>query len=425
MQLVEYFYLDDKNDAFKQLVKLSMVSKNLYNQALYTAINSYENGGKFMFYADLDKKMKTVFNLEGNINYKLLPAQVSQQILRLLDKNIKSFYSAIKDYKNHPEKYKAKPQFPKYLRKDRFLLIYTNQQTKIKDGEIVFPLGLRIKIPKFISIRDKNFNQIRILPVNRYTFKVEIVYTIEEKELKSDNSRYIGIDLGINNFATCVTNIGDRPLIFSGKEIKSYNRWYNKKKSKLSSILNKQHKYNSKQLEKIELKRKFKIEDIFHLYSTRIIQYCLKNNINTLIIGRNKGWKQNCNIGKVNNQKFVQIPFLKFVNKLKYKCKLYGINFIETEESYTSKVDNLVNAPLNETGAIGKRIKRGFYVSSAMSKKNCYITINSDVNGAIGIIRKVFGEVLTEIANSGQLFCPLRLNAHRIKFLNDCYIIFE
>ena len=151
----------------------------------------------------------------------------------------------------------------------------------------------------------------------------------------------------------------------------------------------------------------------------------MKNNINTLIIGRNKDWKQNCNIGKVNNQKFVQIPFFKFISKLKYKCKLYGINFIETEESYTSKVDNLVNAPLDKTGAIGKRIKRGFYVSSRMSKKNHHTTINSDVNGAIGIIRKVFGEVLTEIANSGQLFCPLRLNARRIKFLNDCYTIFE
>ena len=407
MQLVEYFYLDDKNDAFEQLVKLSMVSKNLYNQALYTVINSYKNDGKFMFYADLDKNMKTAVNLEGTINYKLLPSQVSQQILRLLDKNIKSFYAALKDYKKHPEKYKAEPQFPKYLRKDRFLLIYTNQRTKIKNNEIIFPLGLKIKIPRFISIRDKN------------------VYTIEEKELKPDNGRYIGIDLGIDNFATCVTNICDRPLIFNGKEIKSYNRWYNKKKSKLSSILNKQHKYNSKQLEKIELKRKFKIEDIFHLYSARIIQYCLKNNINTLIIGRNKDWKQNCNIGKVNNQKFVQIPFFKFISKLKYKCKLYGINFIETEESYTSKVDNLVNVPLDKTGAIGKRIKRGFYVSSRMSKKNHHTTINSDVNGAIGIIRKVFGEVLTEIANSGQLFCPLRLNTHRIKFLNDCYTIFE
>ena len=424
MQLVEYFYLDNKNESFERLTELSNAAKNLYNQTLYTVIEHYENNNKFLFYSDLDKIMKTMTNLEGNINYRLLPSKVSQQILMLLDKNIKSFYRALRDYEKHPEKYKARPQFPKYLRNDRFLLIYTNQSSKITENEIIFSLGLKIRVPKFITIRNKDFNQIRILPTNRNRFKIEIVYTIQEKELKPNNDRYIGIDLGVDNFATCVTNIGDRPLIFSGKEIKSYNKWYNKKKAKLTSILNKQNKYNSKQLENIEFNRKCKIEDIFHLYSARIVQYCLKNNINTLIIGRNKDWKQDCNIGKVNNQKFIQIPFLKFINQLKYKCKLYGINFIETEESYTSKVDHLANAPLNKSGAIGKRIKRGFYVSTKISKKNHAVTINSDVNGAIGIMRKVVDEVLNEIVNSGQLFCPLRLNTRRIKFIHDCYTIF-
>lgn len=424
MQLVEYFYLDNKNESFERLTELSNAAKNLYNQALYTVIEYYKNNNKFLFYKDLDKIMKTITNLEGNINYRLLPSKVSQQILMLLDKNIKSFYRALRDYEKHPEKYKARPQFPKYLRNDRFLLIYTNQSSKITENEIIFSLGLKIRVPKFITIRNKDFNQIRILPTNRNRFKIEIVYTIQEKELKPNNDRYIGIDLGVDNFATCVTNIGDRPLIFSGKEIKSYNKWYNKKKAKLTSILNKQNKYNSKQLENIEFNRKCKIEDIFHLYSARIVQYCLKNNINTLIIGRNKDWKQDCNNGKVNNQKFIQIPFLKFINQLKYKCKLYGINFIETEESYTSKVDHLANAPLNKSGAIGKRIKRGFYVSTKISKKNHAVTINSDVNGAIGIMRKVVDEVLNEIVNSGQLFCPLRLNTRRIKFIHDCYTIF-
>ena len=424
MQLVEYFYLDNKNESFERLTELSNAAKNLYNQTLYTVIEHYENNNKFLFYSDLDKIMKTMTNLEGNINYRLLPSKVSQKILMLLDKNIKSFYRALRDYEKHPEKYKARPQFPKYLRNDRFLLIYTNQSSKITENEIIFSLGLKIRVPKFITIRNKDFNQIRILPTNRNRFKIEIVYTIQEKELKPNNDRYIGIDLGVDNFATCVTNIGDRPLIFSGKEIKSYNKWYNKKKAKLTSILNKQNKYNSKQLENIEFNRKCKIEDIFHLYSARIVQYCLKNNINTLIIGRNKDWKQDCNIGKVNNQKFIQIPFLKFINQLKYKCKLYGINFIETEESYTSKVDHLANAPLNKSGAIGKRIKRGFYVSTKISKKNHAVTINSDVNGAIGIMRKVVDEVLNEIVNSGQLFCPLRLNTRRIKFIHDCYTIF-
>lgn len=236
-----------------------------------------------------------------------------------------------------------------------------------------------------------------------------MVYSILEDELKPDNGRVLGIDLGVSNFATCVTNSEFKPFILDGRYLKSYNRLYNKKKARLQSLLQK-GQYNSKQLEELEFQRYCKIQDIFHLYSKRIIDFCLENNINTIAVGRNKDWKQNCNIGRRNNQNFVQIPFLRFINMLQYKCQLYGINFIETEESYTSKIDHLAKESMQHHDSyLGKRVRRGLFQSSIGK------FINADVNGAIGIIRKVFGDSLvSEIADRGLLYRPVRIYWSRI-----------
>jgi putative transposase len=417
MQLTESFYLkNNKNNSFifNQLIEWTKISKNLYNQALYLIKNNYEENKdkenyKALNYYDLDKIMKKIENLEGNINYRLMPsAQCSQQILKLLEQNIKSFYKSLKDYKKNPFKYKEKPKFPKFLKNNKYILIFTNQRVKIKNNELQLLKNFKLKLPKNVIIKD--LNCIRIIPKSRNIFKIEIVYNIQEKELKKDNSHYLGIDLGLNNFVTCVSNLKLKPLIFDGRVLKSYNKWYNKRKAFLQSRL-KNKQYNSKRLEDLEFKRYCKITDILHLYSARIVQYCLQNNINTIVIGRNKNWKQKINIGKINNQKFVQIPYLKFINMLKYKCKLYGINFIETEESYTSKVDHLAKESIEHHDSyLGKRVRRGLFQSSTNK------LINADVNGSIGILRKVVGDsIINQIINSGCLYNPIRLNCYRIK----------
>jgi putative transposase len=419
MQMTESFYLDNNTSkAFDRLNEWSLVSKNLYNQALYIIKNNYSINKDnpdytTIRYSRLDIIMKNTTNLENTINYKLLPAATSQQILRLLDHNITSFFNSLKDYNLHPDKYLGKPEFPKFLRKSKYVLLFTNQQAVIKNNNVLqLSKHCHINIPYNININ--NFNYIRILPITRSKFKVEIIYTYKEKELLSNNNKYLSIDLGINNLATCISNIESlKPIIFNGRELKSYNHWYNKRKAYLQSKLLK-GKYNSKKLEILEFNRYNKIQDIFHLYTSRIIQYCIKYNINSIIIGRNKNWKQNINIGKANNQKFVSIPHSKFINMLKYKCKKYGINYKETEESYTSKVDHLANESLKKQDSyLGKRIRRGLFLSSTGK------VINADVNGSIGIMRKVVSKSsnnnIKEIVNSGLLYRPILYKCYSIK----------
>lgn len=414
MQLTESFYIENNRcnkDVFEKLSNWTRTAKNLYNQALYLVKKQYEQDKTFLWYKDLDKVMKTVTNLEGDINYRLMPsASSSQQVLRLVDRNVRSFLAALNDYAKYPNKYKGKPRFPKFLKKSsRFLLVFPGQRVVIKGNMLQLRKDFLIRIPDNQLRKELKVDCVRIVPVYG-VFKVEIVYTIEEKELKQDNGKVLGIDLGISNFATCVSNTNNKPFILNGKELKSYNQNYNKRVAKLKSQLAK-NIYSSEQIRLLGFNRKKFIENLFHLYTKRIIEFCLLNNINSIVIGRNKDWKQNTNMGKRNNQNFVSIPHYTFIQLLCYKCKLYGINFMETEEAYTSKTDHLANEPMkHQDSYLGKRKHRGLFQSSTGR------LLNADVNGAIGIIRKVFGDSpVLAIVNRGLLYRPIRLQYSIIK----------
>lgn len=200
--------------------------------------------------------------------------------------------------------------------------------------------------------------------------------------LKQDNKRYASIDLGLNNLATVGSNVM-KPFIINGKPLKSINQFYNKKLAKLKSNL-KDEKKTSNRIKRLHFKRNNKIKDYLHKASRCIINQLVSNSINTLIIGHNKKWKQEINIGSVNNQKFVSIPHSRFIDMLKYKASLEGINVLIQEESYTSKCSFLDNEPIQKHECYkGTRIKRGLF----KSKKHGLI--NADVNGALNILRKV------------------------------------
>ena len=203
--------------------------------------------------------------------------------------------------------------------------------------------------------------------------------------MKEDNGLYAAIDLGVNNFATVISNIsGDTPFVISGKEIKSYNHWYNKEVAQHKSLLEQRNKRkNSNRLRKIGLKRKNKMNDFMHKSSRYIVNQLVSKGITTLVIGKNKNWKQDISIGKVNNQNFVQIPYESFISKLQYKCALSGIRVELVNESHTSKCSFLDNEDIvhHET-YIGKRIKRGLFISGEGK------LINADVNGSYNILRK-------------------------------------
>jgi len=387
-------------------------SKNLYNQSLWTIKQHYKKTSEYLNYNTLDKIMKVTYNLENKINYKLLPAQTSQQILKLLDKNYKSFFKSVKDYRKNPSKYLGRPKPPKY--KDKYnLVIYTNQNSKIDLTNRTIKLSKidkPIVIPKTVFTMDfKDYKQIRLLPKRDY-IKVEIIYETNSKNEDLDYNLFASIDFGINK--AMITNTGNPPILISGKIIKSYNQFYNKIRKKLQSIKDKMNiKQNTKRLNELETKREDYINNQFHQLSRYIIRYLVKNRIGKLIIGKNKNQKQEVNIGKRNNQTFVQIPFDKLLSMLEYKANLVGIEVVYQEESYTSKADSLTKdeLPIYEKDShkrysfSGKRVKRGLYQSSVG------ILLNADINGALNIARKVVGDSFISLFDRGLWCNPLKI----------------
>ena len=386
MQLVERHFFKEGSKEYRIFDELCFKTKNLYNATLYKIRQEYTNS-KDKIYLNYPT-VQRIFQEDKQFDYIQLPAKVSQQTMRLVDQNFKSFFASLKDYNKNSGKYKGRPKLPKYLdsKRGRQVAIYTDQAiSKIwlkKDYIVLSKLnGIKIKLRKN---HIKVVNQVRIVPgIGRYV--VEVVYTVPDPVKKSDNSRYAAIDLGVNNLMTLTTNINKHiPFVISGKKVKSINHYYNKKKAHYTSLIPKNKPYKTtKRLRRLEYKRYTKINDYFHKASRYIVNYLVSENINTLIIGNNKGWKQNTNIGNVNNQNFVQIPFYRLIQMLSYKCKMSGINIEIITEEYTSKCSFLDNEVIGKHDKyLGKRITRGLFISSSGK------SINADVNGSYNILSK-------------------------------------
>ena len=313
---------------------------------------------------------------------------------------------SIKDWSKNKEKYSGRPKLPKYLRKNsHYILILTNQNCKLKDGNIHFPKvfqGFTIT-PKFIEKENVvSFQQVRLIP-HKNRIVAEVVYNIDVPEIKADNQRYIGIDIGINNLATVCNNIGGSAFIINGKPLKSINQYYNKQVSRYREITKRMNKADySKRMDRLTEKRNSKIDDYLHKASRYIINYCEKNDIHTIVIGKNKGWKQNSKLSKKVNQNFVQIPFARLIEMIKYKAEEKGIAVMLTEESYTSGTSFIDNEePVKENYNKARRIYRGLFLS------NKGIKINADLNGAYQILKKVVPEIRW---NRGCVLHPFVVN---------------
>ena len=379
MQLVERHIIKENHKLFKECDKLSFLSKNLYNIANYTIRQEFIKNSKYISFGELDN----LFISTNQIDYRNLPAKVSKGILRILDRNWSAFFESIKDFKNNPQKYLGKPKLPKYkdVKTGRNIVPYEKGAISKRDLE---KNGLLTLSKTNISIQTKiNYDDLisaRIIPtLNHYV--IEIIYNKEEEKTETNSDNILAIDLGVNNLASCVDTSGNM-FIINGKPLKSINQFYNKEKGKLQSELPKKQ-FKSKRINKLSDKRNNKINDYLHKASKKLIDYCLTHKIGKIVIGHNKNWKQEVNIGKKNNQNFVNIPFNKFIQMIEYKAKLKGISTIVTEENYTSKcsfIDNEKICKHNEY--CGKRIKRGLFKS-----KDGYL-INADINGAFNILRK-------------------------------------
>lgn len=385
MKLTEQIQLK-KNQA---LSTLCHGSKNLYNEANFIIRQRFIKNKYWTRYYELNMLLKT------STNYRVLPIQTSQQILRLLDKNWKSFFQAIKDWKKYPQKYLGRPKLPRYKKKDgEFLVIFTNQQCRIENGILRFPKKANLEKIK-TRIKD-TFHQVRILPRGK-KYIIEIIYEQEIINLELDKNRIIGIDLGLNNLVTVVNNIGLEPFIIKGGMIKSINQYYNKSLARYKSIKDKQnYKFETTRIQKLTLKRNNKIKDIFHKISRMIIDYCIENDFGIIVFGYNEGWKQKIKIGKKNNQNFVQVPFSKLIHMVQYKAKLVRMSVKSIEESHTSKCSFLDNEIIkHHEHYLGKRIKRGLF------KTQNGQLINADVNGACNIIKKAIPNAFIHLKVDG------------------------
>jgi putative transposase len=369
----------------------------LYNYCLYAFRQGVFTGNYIKEY-----ELSTKLGKENQYDFRNLPCHVSRNVIKQVSENIKSWIRAKKEYEKHPDKFQRRPKLPDYKNGKKLnIVVFDELSCRIKEDGCVHFVKNIIK-PIRTKVKPDELIQIRIIP-EATCFIVEIVYERKETDLGLDKDNFLSIDLGLNNLCACVSNVVES-FIINGKIAKSVNQWYNKKKAKLMSFVG--NKGTSNKIKRITLLRNCWIEDKLHKISRYIVNFCRSNNIGTIIIGLNKGWKNKINIGKRNNQHFVSIPHSKLINKIVYKTKLLGINVIIHEESYTSKIDHLAFEPLKKQESyLGKRKKRGLFQSSIGK------LINSDINGAIGIARKVIGDsFIGKIIDSGFVFNPIRLN---------------
>lgn len=340
-------------------------------------MNYFSKDNKYLGYDFLE------FLVKDGVDYKSLMAQTSQQCLKLLDKNWKSFFEAIKVWKRNKCAFSGMPKLPKYIKKNgRNIVIFTNQNCKLKDNKVKFPSVLGgFKLDTKVD----NLQQVRILPRNRH-FVIEVIYKQNIEEKLEDNKRYLTIDIGLNNLATICNNVGVTPIVINGKSLKSINQYYNKQVSHYKEIAKRMNSLDyTRRINRITIKRNNKINDYLHKASKQIIEYAYGLNCNTIVIGNNKDWKRDSNMSKKVNQNFVGIPHQRLIEMVQYKAEKYGINVILVEESYTSGTSFLDNElPVKENYNKNRRVYRGLFVSNSGTK------INADVNGAYQILKKEF-----------------------------------
>lgn len=383
---------------------------SIYNKTLYYLRHAYFEGLKSGEQIKLPSS-KELYNLvteSDEWKFPKMDTYAKSTAYKLAMQNFFTYFKVSKSYRKNLSKFQGKPKIPNYV-KDRYIPVIldktrlgkkkvTKNQFRIPKSNVIINFSKRFEKK---DIRNISFNQCC------GKIKVSITYDKKEKEPIINNS-FIGIDIGIDNLASITSNDKNFSYIIKGTPLKSMNQYYNKRKAQIQSELEKCNKKKfSRKLERLTDKRNLKIKNYLHNASRRIINLCKSQNIGNIVIGHNKGWKQEANNGKKNNQNFVSIPFNNFIQQLEYKGKMEGINVMVTEESYTSKTDHFVNEPMKHLDERkGKRIRRGVFKSSIGK------VLNADINGAIGIMRKVYAisdAQILGLRDRGDVVSPLHL----------------
>jgi putative transposase len=393
----------------KELNILCFKCKNLYNRILYDIRQDYFKDNvkpnKYELYTKYQK-------LE---EYKVLPRRISRGVIRMLVSNWDAYFVALNSWYRNKNLFKGQPRIPKYLdKKGKFTAIFTDTAVLIKNLKKKGLIGLSsLKIQIEYQHKNCNIVEVQVIPYKNKKYKINIVYKYDEQQIKENNSRYCSIDLGVNNLMTLTSNTGLNPIIVNGRPLKSINQYYNKQLAFYKSELDIKQKfvdkklkfYKSKKIDKLTYKRENKINDYLHKSTKFLINYCLTNNLNTIIIGYNKLWKQDVSLSKKINQNFVSIPFYKLISMIEYKAKMYGLSVILNEESYTSKCSFLDLEDIKKQEIYkGKRIKRGLF------KSNNGRFVNADVNASFNILKKVVSNAFKADDIEGVSVHPIKIN---------------
>ena len=397
---------------YKSIKELCHIAKNLTNEAIYNVRQYYFTEDKFLKYE------KNYTLLKSSPNYKELNSNIAQQILKEVDGSFKSFFGLIKLAKQG--KYSFKDcKLPRYLPKDGYTTLVIGF-VRLNGNKLILPFSnnfkkthkvVEIAIPPVLL--DKKVKEIRILPkANARYFEIQYIYETEciQRNLNTQNA--LALDLGVNNLVTAVSSTG-KSFIVDGKRLKSINQWFNKENARLQSIKDKQRfgKKPTNRQKAIARDCNNKVNDYMNKAARMIIDYCINNDIGTLIAGYNVTFQRNSHIGKQNNQNFVNIPYGRLRDKLAYMCELNGITYVEQEESYTSKAsfwdkDNIPvynNDNPKEYEFSGNRVHRGLY-ETANGK-----TFNADINGALNIMRKSSVVDMNILYGRGEVDTPIRI----------------
>ena len=397
---------------YRTLRELCHTAKNLTNEAIYNVRQYYFAEGEFLKYE------KNYTLLKSSPNYKLLNSNMAQQILKEVDGSFKSFFGLIKLAKQG--KYAFKDcKLPHYLPKDGYTTLVIGF-VRLNGNKLVLPFSngfkkshppVEITIPPILL--DKKVKEIRIIPKAKARFfEIQYVYEAECVQRSLNTNNALALDIGVNNLVTAVSSQG-KSFIIDGRRLKSINQWFNKENARLQSIKDKQHfgKSTTNRQKAIARDRNNKVNDYMNKTARRIINYCITNDIGTLVVGYNETFQRSSRIGRQNNQNFVNIPYGQLRGKLEYLCELNGIVFVKQEESYTSKAsfwdkddipvynaDNPKEYPFS-----GKRVHRGLY-KTASGK-----TLNADVNGALNIMRKSSVVDMNILYGRGEVDTPVRI----------------
>ena len=392
--------------------ELCHIAKNLTNEAIYNVRQYYFTEGEFLKYE------KNYTLLKNSPNYKSLNSNMAQQILKEVDGSFKSFFGLLKLAKQG--KYAFKDcKLPRYLPKDGYTTLVIGF-VRLNGNKLILPFSnsfkkshkaVEIMIPPVLL--DKKVKEIRLLPkANARFFEIQYIYEADCIQRNLNQSNALALDLGINNLVTAVSNTG-KSFIIDGRRLKSINQWFNKENARLQSIKDKQHfgKKTTNRQKAIARDRNNKVNDYMNKAARKVIDHCIANDIGTLVVGYNETFQRDTNMGKRNNQTFVNIPYGQLRDKLAYLCELNGIAFVKQEESYTSKASfwDKDTIPVynddnpKEYQFSGSRTHRGQY------KTKNGKTLNADVNGALNILRKSSVVSLEALYSRGEVDTPIRI----------------